>query len=508
MVGWCLGALLLAAFASNVTCKPWKHEDGIIVMTDNNFIKLKKEFPEMLIEFYAPWCKQCQTFAPEWSKAQQILEDGNKPMKLAKVDATKHEKLTKYFKIEAFPTVRHLKDGILGPEYDGGRMATDIVEWVDETFLGKDGRVVIHEYSEETSQAIFGTGIKKFVFIVTNEHTRDEELLKEYLLVAPSFLGEVVFVHVASEHRKLISMFGIFTNEGLFDAMPIMIVAELITPNLNGGMRKLYFAGQQPAEDIERIVTHFVDQQAVIPPKLRSAAVLQQDTEGPLTVIRAASFDDLVINNNLDVLVLFCTTWNDICKQFAPIYQALAGKLGDKTDTKLPQAESNLVISFMDNEANELDCTCLCTGRNTTEDDQAMERARIGAVVDRGGMVNRCGLSTEEAALVKEGEVIVTSFPTVYLFKGHSTDHLPYPSQSNHQSSTTTTRFVDAKYVHGKKFKQTVKYSLGGVGEGGGGDMMEEAVEVERLIQFLKEHVYHPFAYSTLPDSSAKEAEL
>ena len=33
----------------------WKYDEGVLVLTDNNYVKVKAEFPEMLIEFYAPW---------------------------------------------------------------------------------------------------------------------------------------------------------------------------------------------------------------------------------------------------------------------------------------------------------------------------------------------------------------------------------------------------------------------------------------------------------------------
>ena len=49
-----------------------------------------------MIEFYAPWCGQCQQFKPEYEKiAAEMVEHD---IRIAKVDITEHKlRLKKYF---------------------------------------------------------------------------------------------------------------------------------------------------------------------------------------------------------------------------------------------------------------------------------------------------------------------------------------------------------------------------------------------------------------------------
>jgi protein disulfide-isomerase A1 len=84
-----------------------------------------------MVEFYAPWCEHCQTLAPEWDKAAEILSSNNE-IKFAKVDATVEEELAEHFQIDTFPTIFFLKKGRAIP-YDGGsETGEEIVLWVEE----------------------------------------------------------------------------------------------------------------------------------------------------------------------------------------------------------------------------------------------------------------------------------------------------------------------------------------------------------------------------------------
>jgi len=107
----------------------WASEDQVLVLTEANFDEQVKANPKMLVKFYAPWCGHCKKLAPEYEKAAEMLE--GKGVVLAKVDATVEKDLGTKFAVKGYPTLMWFADGNEPQEFDGGRSAEGIVEWID-----------------------------------------------------------------------------------------------------------------------------------------------------------------------------------------------------------------------------------------------------------------------------------------------------------------------------------------------------------------------------------------
>ena len=67
--------------------------------------------------------------APEYAKAAQKLEEMKSEIKLAKVDATIEQELAEKHNVRGYPTLKFYRKGSV-IEYNGGRQADDIVNWV------------------------------------------------------------------------------------------------------------------------------------------------------------------------------------------------------------------------------------------------------------------------------------------------------------------------------------------------------------------------------------------
>ena len=57
----------------------------------------------VLVDFYAPWCKACVIFAPKYQKAVQEAVKNGLDVTFAKVDTDQNPYLTQRFGVNTFP---------------------------------------------------------------------------------------------------------------------------------------------------------------------------------------------------------------------------------------------------------------------------------------------------------------------------------------------------------------------------------------------------------------------
>jgi len=125
------------------------NEKDVIVLTDDNFDSTVFNDESMwLIAFYAPWCGHCKKLLPEWTAAATQLRG---TVKIAKVDATVHQKLAQRYQIQGYPTIKIFSPGKgedkKVEEYQGPRDTSGIVQYALDK-LEKYG------YVPETKQLI------------------------------------------------------------------------------------------------------------------------------------------------------------------------------------------------------------------------------------------------------------------------------------------------------------------------------------------------------------------
>jgi len=188
----CLLAVASLALAAEVA-----KDEGVSVLTVDNFDQVIEGNEFVLVEFYAPWCGHCKALAPEYAKAAGILAEKESKIVLGKLDATEEGAVAEKFEVRGYPTLKFFRNG-KATEYGGGRTADTIVSWLEK----KTGPPALALASVEEATA-FVSGKDVAVIGVFADQTTDAA---KAFLAAASSIDDIPFAitssaEVAAEHK-------------------------------------------------------------------------------------------------------------------------------------------------------------------------------------------------------------------------------------------------------------------------------------------------------------------
>ena len=270
------------------------------------------------------------------------------------------EALAKEHKVDTFPSLVIYKQ--FDQELDGGRS-----EWTESLEDGAKIQEFIKTNSvpllDEISAANFGAYAEAglpLAYIFADSKEMAEPLVEAVKPIAQKYKGKINFVHI--DATKYGPHAG---NVGLKEEWPAFAIQHIDT----GAKYPYDQSAEITTKNIEKFVDDYVN--GKIEPTLKSEDI-PEDNNGPVKVVVAKQFSDLVLDKKKDAFLEVYAPWCGHCKRLAPIWEELGeavqkqglsdkvviGKM-DGTENDVP-AEAGFTVSgfptlkFFKAETNEL----------------------------------------------------------------------------------------------------------------------------------------------------------
>lgn len=227
---------------------------------------------------------------------------------------------------------------VLYKTFDEGKNVFDskfAVEKITE-FAKVSSTPLVGEVGPETYSTYMDAGIPLAYLFVDSDESK-EKLTKAIKPIAEKYKGKINFATIDA------AAFGAHAqNLNLEQKWPAFAIQETV--------KNQKFPFDQEKEITEKSIEKFVKDfsEGKISPSVKSEPVPEKQ-EGPVHVIVANNYDDIVLDKEKDVLVEYYAPWCGHCKNLAPKYEELGKLYFDNKDYA-----SKVVIAKVDATANDV----------------------------------------------------------------------------------------------------------------------------------------------------------
>jgi thioredoxin 1 len=82
---------------------------AVVELTKDNFEQVVTDSPFVIVDFWAPWCGPCRSFAPTYEKVSEDHDD----IVFAKVNTEEEQEIAGHFQIRSIPTLMIFREKII-----------------------------------------------------------------------------------------------------------------------------------------------------------------------------------------------------------------------------------------------------------------------------------------------------------------------------------------------------------------------------------------------------------
>jgi len=216
--------------------------------------------------------------------------------------------------------------------YDGQFEQEDLLTWIKTASTPLVGEVNPETYSNYMSAGI------PLAYIFADTAEERQQFIADFKPVAEKHRGKINFATLDSKQ------FGAHASNLNLD--PEKFPAFAIQDTVKNTKFPWDQSKDVDAKEIGKFVQDVLD--GKVEPSIKSEPI-PETQEGPVTVVVAHSYEDLVINNDKDVLLEFYAPWCGHCKALAPKYDELA-----QFYTANPDFDSKVTIAKIDATVNDV----------------------------------------------------------------------------------------------------------------------------------------------------------
>ena len=113
---------------------------AVVELTKDNFEEVVTNNSFVIVDFWAPWCGPCRSFAPTYEKVSEEHQD----IVFAKVNTEDEQEIAAHFQIRSIPTLMIFRDKIIIFSEAGA-----LPESAFKELVGKAGELDMNEVREQ-----------------------------------------------------------------------------------------------------------------------------------------------------------------------------------------------------------------------------------------------------------------------------------------------------------------------------------------------------------------------